>query len=82
MARLLQTKNPRRNPATEDGGQHDGDLNFRVGTEPGPNAADPRVQTYGGNSFDSSNQAHHHILDRLTQTDPPQLFQYHNDYST
>jgi hypothetical protein len=65
--RLLQTKNPRRNPATHDGGHHDGDIYFRILIKSRANVGDPSAQTYGRDTFDPANQTHHHILHRLTQ---------------
>jgi hypothetical protein len=67
MPASLQTQDPRRNPAPDDGGHHDGNIDLRFFIESGANAGDPPAQTYRRDTFDSADQAHHHIPQRLIQ---------------
>jgi hypothetical protein len=67
MAASLQTENPRRNPAADDGGQHDGDINFRFFIECGLSTDNPLVQNYGRDTINPANQAPHHVHQQLTQ---------------
>jgi hypothetical protein len=67
MAASLQTENPRRNPAADDGGHHDGNINFRFFIGCGLSTDTLLVQNYSGDTINPTNQAPHHTHQQLTQ---------------
>jgi hypothetical protein len=76
MPASLQTEEPRRNPATDYGGQHDGDINLRFLMKSGPTAGDTPYYTYSRDTLNPTNQTSHHAFYRLTQRD------LHNNFRT
>jgi hypothetical protein len=77
--RLLQTEDSRRNSATDNGGQHNGDINPRFFVEsdpinPGPAAGDPHTQNQNRDTLDPANQTSDHAFQRLTQPILPNSF--------
>jgi S-formylglutathione hydrolase FrmB len=74
--RLLQSEATRRNPATDNGGQHDGDINLRVLINCGPTAGDTPIYNYSRDTLDASDQKPNHAFHRLTQRT------LHNSFST
>jgi hypothetical protein len=64
--RLLQLKAPRRNPAADDCGQHDVDIDLRFLIESGHDTAGSQY-THGRDALDPANQAVHHASQQLIQ---------------
>jgi hypothetical protein len=72
----------RRSAATDDGGQYDRHINFRILIESCLNAADPPAQNYGRATADPADQALHYASQRLTQCTLLNKFHNHNDLLT
>jgi hypothetical protein len=82
MATSLYVESSRRNPAADDGGQHDGDIELRFLIVSGPTAGHTPGQEYGRDSVDPADQAFHDAFQRLTQCTLHNKFHNNNDCST